>query len=81
MESYDILVIGLSVLLGIFLIGSIILIVKVIFLVKKIQLIAEKAKNAAENVQDISSKLSSAASVSAVGTMAAKIINTFKKEK
>ena len=81
MESYDILVIGLSVLLAVFLILSIITIVKVMKLVKKVEVITDKAQSAADNVQDITAKLSSAASISAIGTAAAKLVNSFKKEK
>ena len=81
MESYDILVIGLSVLLAIFLVLSIIVIVKVMKLVKKVEAITDKAQSAADNVQDITAKFSSAASLSAIGTAAAKIVNSFKKGK
>jgi len=79
MESYDILVIGLSILLAVFLVLAIIVIVKVMKLVKKIEAITDKAQSAADNVQDITAKFSSAASLSAIGTAAAKVINTFKK--
>jgi CHASE3 domain sensor protein len=81
MESYDILVIGLSILLAVFLILSIFVIVKVMQLVKKVESITDKAQDAADNVQDITAKLSSAASFSALGTAAAKAINLFKKGK
>lgn len=81
MESYDILVVGLSLLLALFLILSIIVLVKIVKLVRKVEEITDKAKASADNVQEITAKLSSAASLSALGTAAAKLVNTFKKGK
>jgi hypothetical protein len=80
MDSYDILVIGLSFLLALFLVLAIIVTFKVKKLVEKIQLITDKAQITAETVQDITAKINSAASLSTIGTAAAKIINLFKKE-
>jgi CHASE3 domain sensor protein len=79
MDSYDILVIGLSVLLGIFLIMSIFVIYNVSKLVKKIDALTDSAQHAVENAQEITAKLSSAASLSALGSLAAKIVQMFKK--
>jgi hypothetical protein len=41
--------------------------------------VVDSARHAADNVEDITAKLSSAASVSAFGTVAGKIYNAFKK--
>lgn len=79
MESYDILVIGLSLLLAVFLVLSIIVLAKAIQLMKKIERITEKAQHVADNVEEITSRLGSAASLSAIGTAATKIMNMFKK--
>lgn len=79
MDSYDILVIFLSILLAVFLSLAIMVLVKVIQLVKKIEAITDKAQATANNVQELTSKFSSAASFSAIGTAAAKIIQAFKK--
>jgi len=80
MDSYDILVITLSVLLGLFLLTGIFVLIKVRNLIIKLEDISDKAQNAASNFQDITSKLSSAASFSAVGTVATSILKYFKKK-
>jgi CHASE3 domain sensor protein len=79
MDSYDILVIGLSVLLAIYLTLSIFVVYKVSKLVKKIDLLTDSAQHAVENAQDITSKISSAISISTIGNMAAKVVQMFKK--
>lgn len=79
MDSYDILVIILSVTLAVFLFSGIAVLLKVRELVVKIEQVVDTAQHAAENVEEITSKISTAASVSAFGTVAGKIVNAFKK--
>lgn len=81
MDSYDILVIGLSVLLAVFLTLSIILIVMVINLIKKVNAISDKAQETAANVSHFTSKMGSAVSISALGASVVKFISSFKKER
>ncbi len=80
MDSYDILVIVLSVLLGLFLLLGILVLVKIRSLLAKLDKISDSAQHAAANFDDITSKLSSAASFSAVGSVATSLIKYFKKK-
>ena len=79
MDSYDILVIILSVALVIFLIVSIIAVSLFIQILKKIRSISDTAQQTADNVVQFSENLKSAGKVTAVGSAVAQVLDIFKK--
>ncbi len=72
MNSYDILVIFLSVALAIFLVTSIITTVLLIKLLKKLSAATDSAKHAVENVEAMTGTLKNVAN----GSVAASIVNS-----
>jgi len=79
MDSYDILVIILSIALATFLIVAIIAISLIIQILKKIRSISDTAQQTVENVEEFSAKLKSAGKVTAVGSAVAQVLDIFKK--
>ena len=79
MESYDILVLILSITLTIFLVLAIIATSIIIKLLKQVQAISETAHQTAENIEEFTSQLRSAGKVTAVGSAIAQVIDIFKK--
>jgi hypothetical protein len=78
MDSYDVLVIILSVTLAVFLVLSIIATVLFIKLLKKLRQITDTAQAAVENVEHLASSLQAAASSSVVGGLLTKVFDRFK---
>jgi K+-sensing histidine kinase KdpD len=79
MDSYDILVIILSIALAIFLIVSIIAISLFIQILKKIRSISDTAQQTADNVVQFSENLKNAGKVTAVGSAVSQVLDIFKK--
>ncbi len=79
MDSYDILVIILSITLAIFLVLAIIATSLLINILKKVKAISDTAQQAADNVQEFTSSLSSAGKVTAVGSAISQVVDLFKK--
>lgn len=79
MESYDILVIILSIALATFLIVAIVATSLFIQILKKIRSISDTAQQTADNVEEFSAKLRSAGKVTAVGSVIAQVLDVFKK--
>jgi ABC-type Na+ efflux pump permease subunit len=79
MDSYDILVIILSITLAVLLILSIIAMSMIIKLLKKAEAISEVAHQTVDNVEEFTAQLKSAGKVSAVGSVVAQVIEIFKK--
>ena len=83
MDSYDILVIILSVALAVSTILWIFAAIMIIQLIKKAKATAETANQAVENVQEFTNKIKMVGDVSAIGSavsQAAKFFNKHKKE-
>lgn len=80
MESYDILVIILSVFLAIFLLLGIVIMVKVLQIMKQAKAIATDAEEAVANVRSATNKMASAASAVSVSKAISKVVNVFTKE-
>jgi hypothetical protein len=79
MDSYDILVIILSITLAVLLVLSIIAMSLIIKLLKKAQVISEVAQQTVDNVEEFTSQLKSAGKVTAVGSVVAQVLDIFKK--
>jgi K+-sensing histidine kinase KdpD len=79
MDSYDTLVIILSVTLAVFLTLAIIATVMIIQILKKVKIVSESAQHTAENVEEFTSNLKNAGKVTAVGSAVNQVINIFKK--
>lgn len=79
MDSYDILVIILSITLIVFLVLSIIAVSLCIKLLKKAQIISEAAHKTVDNVEEFTAQLKSAGKVTAVGSVVAQVLDIFKK--
>lgn len=79
MDSYDILVIILSITLAIFLILAIIATSLFIQILKKAKNVADTAQNAADNVQEFTSQLKNAGKMTAAGSAISQVVNIFKK--
>ncbi len=79
MDSYDILVIILSITLAIFLILAIIATSLIIKILKQAQEISETAKLTVENVEEFTAQLKSAGKVTAIGSAIAQVVDIFKK--
>lgn len=79
MDSYDILVIILSIALTIFLIVAIIATSLFIQILKRIRSISDTAQQTADNVEEFSAQLKSAGKVTAVGSVIAQVFDVFKK--
>ncbi len=77
MSSYEVLVIILSILLGLFLTLSIVVAVLVIKLIKKIHAIADKASRAVNSVEDITEAIRNATSSSIIGGLGTKLWKKF----
>jgi len=80
MDSYDVIVIFLSVTLFIFLILSIVALVFTIQILKKVKMATETAQHAVENVEEITSHLKQASKATAVGTALSQLVGMFKKK-
>jgi hypothetical protein len=81
MESYDILVIILSVALGLSLIVWISLGVILIQVFKKVKEASDTARAAAENVEEFTAQLRNAGKATAAGSVIAQVIKAFKSRK
>lgn len=81
MDSYDVLVILLSVALGISLIVWITIGVLVIQVLKKVKLASDTARSAVENVEAFTSQLKNAGRATAVGSIITQITKAFKGRK
>jgi ribosomal protein L18 len=81
MDSYDILVILLSVALGISLIVWITVGVLTIQVLKKIKNASDTARTAVEHVEEFTSHLKNAGKATAVGSIVAQIAKAFKGRK
>lgn len=79
MDSYDILVIMLSVALLVFLIINIILGIVFIKVLKRIQATAESLQQTAEEIQNFISRLKTLGNLSAIGSAVAGVAKAFKK--
>ncbi len=79
MDSYDILVVILSIALAIFLVVAIIATSLFIQILKRIRSISDTAKQTADNVEEFSAQLKSAGKVTAVGSVIAQVFDVFKK--
>ncbi len=80
MESYDVLVIILSVVLLISLIIWIAAAVLVIKVVKRVKATSEAAEDAVHNVQEFTRKLRTVGDVSAIGSAISQAAKYFKKK-
>lgn len=81
MESYDILVILLSVALGMSLIVWICVGVLVMQVLKKIKIASDTAQAAVENVEALTSQLKNAGKATMVGSVMNQITKAFKGRK
>lgn len=81
MESYDILVIILSVALGLSLIVWIVAGFYVIQVIKRVRNASDVAKNVADNVSQFTSQLKSAGKITAVGSIISQIAKVMKNKK
>ncbi len=81
MESYDILVIILSIALSISLLVWIFVGVLLIQVMKKVKVASDSAKAAAENVEEFTSQLRNAGKATAVGSVIAQVAKAFKSRK
>lgn len=79
MDSFDILVIILSVTLAIFLVVNIIALVLFIQILKRVRAISDTAQETAENFQQFSAQLSNAGKLTAVGSAISQVVDIFKK--
>ncbi len=79
MDSYDILVIILSIALAIFLVVAIIATSLFLQILKRIRSISDTAQQTADNVEEFSAQLKSAGKVTAVGSVVAQVLDVFKK--
>lgn len=79
MDSYDILVIILSITLAVFLVLAIIATSLFIKLLKQAQSITDTAQQTIDNVEEFTSQLKSAGKVTAVGSAVAQVVDIFKK--
>ena len=78
MDSYDILVITLSVVLSISLIVWLSVGILFVQVLKRLKSASDTAKAAAENVEDFTSQLKNVGKLSAVGTIIGQITKAFK---
>ena len=78
MESYDILVIILSIALGISLIVWIVVGTLIIQVLRKLKAISETAQHTVDNVEQFTEHLKSAGKASAVGSTLSQISKLFK---
>ena len=81
MNTYDILVIVLSVALGVSIIVWIFVGVLVVQILKKIKLASNSAMQAVENVEELTSQLKNAGRATAVGSVIGQIAKIFKGRK
>ena len=81
MESYDILVIILSVALAVSAMLWIIVAIFVIQLMKKAKATAESAAQAVDNVQEFTNKVKMVGDVSAIGSAVSQAAKFFKSKK
>ncbi len=81
MESYDILVIILSVALGFSLLVWIVAGVLLIQVFKKVKSASDTARAAAENVEEFTAQLRNAGKATAVGSIIAQVAKAFKGRK
>ncbi len=78
MESYDILVITLSIALAVSLIVWIVVGVLIVQVVKRLRAISDTAQHAAENVEEFTEQLKKAGKMSAAGSAFNQIAKLFK---
>ena len=76
MNSYDVLVIYLSVSLGIFIIVGIVLFVSLIKLTKQLRNIADKTESVIEDVESVSSFIKTSTAPAAIMGFVSSIINS-----
>lgn len=81
MDSYDILVIMLSIALGISLIIWIMVGVLFVQVLKKVRTAADTAQSAAENIESFTEGLKNAGRATAVGSVIKQVTNAFKGKK
>ena len=81
MESYDILVIILSVALAVSLILWIAVAVLIMTVIKKVKATTDAATSAVENVQEFTHKLKMVGDVSAIGSAVSQVTKYFKSKK
>ena len=81
MDSFDILVIILSVALGLSLIVWITVGILLVQVLKKVKIASDTAKAAVENVEAFTSQLKQAGRATAVGSVLAQLTKVFKGRK
>ena len=79
MDSYDILIIILSITLAIFLFLAIIAASLFIKLLKQAQVISKTAQQTLENVEEFTNQLKNAGKISTIGTAFSQVVDLFKK--
>ena len=79
MDSYDILIIILSITLAIFLFLAIIAASLFIKLLKQAQVISKTAQQTMENVEEFTNQLKNAGKISTIGTAFSQVVDLFKK--
>lgn len=79
MESYDILVIMLSVALFMFIALGVWALVLLVQVLKKVKTTTETARHAAEKVEEFTANLKSAGKLTALGTTITQIVKIFNK--
>ncbi len=83
MDSFDILVIVLSVVLALLLVVSIVLVISLIKLVKQLRIISQKAEEIVDDVESVSGFFKKAAGPVAVTNLVSNIVSKvaeFKKK-
>ena len=80
MDSFDILVIILSIALAVFLVLGIITLVLVIRILRHLKTVTEKAQHVADNIDTASEFFKKAAGPAAIGKLLANIYETIKKK-
>ena len=79
MDSYDVLVIILSVTLAVFLLLGIIAMALSIQVLRRLRSLSESAQHAADNIEQFSEQLKAAGKASIIGSIASQIKNVFSK--
>ncbi len=81
MESFDVLVIILSIFLAVFLLLGILVLIKVLQIMKQAKAIADSAEEAVENVKMATGRVVSAASAVSITKAIGNVVQLFNKGK
>lgn len=81
MDSFDILVVILSIMLAIFLMAGIVLLVLFIQITRRIKIIVDKAESVADHVEHVSLFFQKTAGPAAIGKLVANIYETMHSKK